>query len=407
MMERVSGLLLRYHRLKQNISQEGLGAGICVVSYVSKIEQGKVEASREIIAALFKRLHIIYHDDPEEIRIWKEQLQSAIEGLYYGQRSLSEEEALLKQRAELVNSPLCASILLFQAYRCFIEHEDLTHMLDDLDIFIPCMSDEQLFFYHYLKGSDSTQPFKQALSHLQKAGQYGDLCILDQAIGHLYTDVGDYSMALDHHQNAYRKACDEGHVKMMKDASLQIANCYSNMKAESLMLKYYTQCSHICRFMNDRELEGTIAYNIGSTYLQWKQYDLARSYLMKSLDLLEEVNIWHRFLIMQKLSLLYEAMGDKGSGRVYLEQMAAYIDPQKAISHKLLQFVSLRYEEDHLQNDDYLHVLEEICEADKEQVFYGLRVFHMHYLIEVYQSHRRYKEAAELMVKINDFPVIS
>ena len=46
----ITGFLIRYHRLKQNISQEGLCKGICVVSYLSKIEQGIVCASDDELA---------------------------------------------------------------------------------------------------------------------------------------------------------------------------------------------------------------------------------------------------------------------------------------------------------------------------------------------------------------------
>lgn len=59
------GALIRRERLKQNFSQEGLCRGICVVSCLSKIEQGRVEAGEDIIRALLKRLGISYEADPE------------------------------------------------------------------------------------------------------------------------------------------------------------------------------------------------------------------------------------------------------------------------------------------------------------------------------------------------------
>ncbi|MBQ6580357.1 MAG: helix-turn-helix transcriptional regulator, partial [Oscillospiraceae bacterium] len=51
-----TGFLIRKLRLEKNWSQEGLCKGICAVSYLSKIEQGKAEASEEILKALFERL---------------------------------------------------------------------------------------------------------------------------------------------------------------------------------------------------------------------------------------------------------------------------------------------------------------------------------------------------------------
>ena len=60
-----SGFAIRKERLEKNWSQEGLCRGICAVSYLSKIEQGKTEASGEIITALFERLGIEWISDKE------------------------------------------------------------------------------------------------------------------------------------------------------------------------------------------------------------------------------------------------------------------------------------------------------------------------------------------------------
>ena len=54
------GLLLRKGRLEKDWSQEGLCKGICAVSYLSKIEQGKVEPSPEIMKLLFVRLGLAW-----------------------------------------------------------------------------------------------------------------------------------------------------------------------------------------------------------------------------------------------------------------------------------------------------------------------------------------------------------
>ena len=57
------GFLIKRERLLKNWSQEGLCKGICAVSYLSKIEQGKAEASEEILKALFERLGIDWVTD--------------------------------------------------------------------------------------------------------------------------------------------------------------------------------------------------------------------------------------------------------------------------------------------------------------------------------------------------------
>ena len=57
------GAVIRRERLRRNWSQEGLCRGICVVSYLSKIEQGKTEASPEVLRLLFERLGVPWYDD--------------------------------------------------------------------------------------------------------------------------------------------------------------------------------------------------------------------------------------------------------------------------------------------------------------------------------------------------------
>ena len=71
--------LIRYERLKRNWSQEGLCDGICAVSYLSKIEQGKAEPSDDILQALMQRLELKWHDgeDAQEVRRLLDELLEA------------------------------------------------------------------------------------------------------------------------------------------------------------------------------------------------------------------------------------------------------------------------------------------------------------------------------------------
>ena len=60
------GMRIRRERIKRNWSQSGLCYGICAVSYLSKIEQGKMEVSEEILKLLLERLELPWIDDKEE-----------------------------------------------------------------------------------------------------------------------------------------------------------------------------------------------------------------------------------------------------------------------------------------------------------------------------------------------------
>ncbi len=67
---------------------------------------------------------------------------------------------------------------------------------------------------------------------------------------------------------AYDLACEEGFLPCMIDASMHIANCYSAMHAEGVMLMYYERCEHLCRSSKNKQMQAHVWYNIGSTYQQ-------------------------------------------------------------------------------------------------------------------------------------------
>ena len=83
-MENFVGTLIRRERLRQNLSQEGLCKGICVVSYLSKIEQGQVEPSEEIRRLLFERLGLPSEEDSPALRDAAALLERMTELLFLG-----------------------------------------------------------------------------------------------------------------------------------------------------------------------------------------------------------------------------------------------------------------------------------------------------------------------------------
>ena len=59
------GNLLRMERVRQGKGQKEICYGICVTSYLCKIEKGQVKADEAIIKKLFKQLGIDYCQDEQ------------------------------------------------------------------------------------------------------------------------------------------------------------------------------------------------------------------------------------------------------------------------------------------------------------------------------------------------------
>ena len=130
--------------------------GICVVSYLSKIEQGKVDASEDILQALFARLQIHYHGDARFLSEMKQLFASFWEALDFNEPL---EEHALKIRAhekELLYSPLVIEYRLFQIYDKIMRIEEtessevLLHSLQEIKVYENYMDELQLYRYHLL-----------------------------------------------------------------------------------------------------------------------------------------------------------------------------------------------------------------------------------------------------------------
>lgn len=389
-MKDLRGFLIRYYRLQKNFSQEGLCHGICAVSYLSKIEQGRVVAADEIYQALFQALGISFQADGLWIAQARGMLQELAESWFYEERRDACE--LQEHMEELLHSPLCVDVLLIKA---LYEKQEAEKLLQELAVFLDYMNNEQRFLYHFLcarqqYASKEKDAFVHMLAELQEAQKYGDYSIVYQEKGIAYARLGDYSQALYHHVKAYDLACEEGFLPCMIDASMHIANCYSGMHAEGVMLKYYERCEHLCRSSHNKQMQAYVWYNIGSTYQQWNAYEKALPLLLKAYAVLNDT-----FLCCHKLALVYEQLQRREEGQRYVKEMENQLQEHPfANGEEILRFVKYRYEQA-VDEDAYIDCLQHLCASS--QYFHGLRQFHLPYLIDALKRKRRYKEALQLM----------
>lgn len=68
MKDPCAGILLKLERLKQGKGQKEICYGICVPSYLSKIEHNLVQPDESILQQLFERLGIQYQYDTEFVQ---------------------------------------------------------------------------------------------------------------------------------------------------------------------------------------------------------------------------------------------------------------------------------------------------------------------------------------------------
>ena len=60
--KKIIGSIIKLNRINKNISQKQLSKGICVPSYLRRIENGELLPSEDVISVIFDRLGLKFYD---------------------------------------------------------------------------------------------------------------------------------------------------------------------------------------------------------------------------------------------------------------------------------------------------------------------------------------------------------
>ena len=145
MGQKLQGFIIRKYRQERKWSQSSLCRGICAVSYLSKIEQGKAEGSPEVLTLLFRRLGIPWREDPAFCREAGAWLEECYDRLFSGENMGRVLEVLREREEAYCSSPFLLDWLLLS---WAMTGESKVELKD----FVPAMDARQLSLYLCLEG---------------------------------------------------------------------------------------------------------------------------------------------------------------------------------------------------------------------------------------------------------------
>ena len=372
-MDKLIGFMIRRERLNRNYSQESLCKGICAVSYLSKIEQGQVEAREDIIRALLKRLQVHYKNDPEFLAETEEIIDRAYTKIYE-MESVAEEIAYLdKHRLDCLSSRCMLDTLLLTAY---VKQKENTL----LDEYASCMNQRQYELYLYEQCMWGRDKYTELLKLNSNA-------FYTVSLGVLKCYQGAYQEAIELLTRGCNISCDEGNIRALLNGKVLLGTCYSNLRNNPLMTKHYRAAERIAAALGEQQMIDLIYYNLGATYLDWGMTKEAYECFDRCVE--RDVLFHHKFAIcMEKLGQRLQAMA---------ELMLGYQDAlveESPVYKEMLDVVRYRLEhEDYLHEEDYDELLTACFAHIEEELPEGFALFHVPYLEEVYQATRRYKDA--------------
>ena len=384
MDKKVTGFIIRRERMRRDWSQDGLCRGICAASYLSKIEQGRVEASEDILRLLYERLELPWYGGESALPALSERLDELYELAYSGEFEVLREKifALAPENAALLQSPAAPDIAVLEA---------AANWRGGTDAGVDAGMEQYL------------SPRGLALLRLMQDRDAEAAAICPSALCSYWAGVAQYesgrsyTAAVENLQRAYSLAAGEGRARLMMLSRAYIGNCYCNQLDVENMEAHYTVAERLATALHDAGMLASIRYNRAATALETGDYESAYRYF----SALEEPTA----MALHKLAICCEKLGRRDEAFSALNRAAAVEDTHMpaGLAEEMLSLVRRRLENpDYLRDADYGAALLDCFERCRRELPIGYAGFHLPWLLEWYTANRQYKLAYELM---NEFPI--
>lgn len=380
MNEQFLGFLIRKERLSRNWSQEGLCHGICAVSYLSKIEQGKVVAGDEIIKLLFERMETKWGGDEDDVaHTLAEKLYDAIFSCQKPDVKMKINSEYEAQAERFLNGPHALDFMLIQR---FIKNEG-TPLEPELE---PYLDRRQLALQRILQ-----ERYNDALRLHPCAYMY-------LSTGIDAYERGENTLAIGSLRTAYDLSAEAGQAQVMLLCRLYMGNSCSNMRDYPRMLEHYVVAERLAEALGDDDSLQSIKYNTASTAMEVGQFEQPYEYFSKLSN--PDIRSLH------KLAICCEKLGRRDEALEALagaERSEDKYTNEKELWMRMCDVVRYRLEHpEYLRDDEYGKLLLG-CVAELQEKFpIGYAGFHIPWVIEWYTATRQYKQAYELL---RDFPL--
>ncbi len=388
------GTLLRLERLNRNLGQKEVCRGICVVSYLSKIENHQVQPDAAIINQLFNRLGISYCSDADFVRTRQNLIDAYFDQLFYGLERKARE-ALLSDDQQLSFSPLALDWLLVKA------HEGELAAFEQLKNCVDLMTAEQFARFCLIRlpddeiSAEKTERYQKAFRILNNSYSLGEVI-------RSYYVQGQYDKVHELAETCIALALEEGNTLNLALCYQLRGDAYACQNMDQMMLPYYRRAINLLQNTLWTEPLEFAWYNMGATYLTNGKYDLALSWLNK---VSSQPSLG--FLLPHKKALTYIRSGQIAKARPFLTAMGDWIALQQiegcdvSVEQLMLRETEWETETGFLADPEFLALLEKLMILLKEKRHKGYRLFYRNILKETYCSQRKYKQALKLSEELS------
>lgn len=397
--KKIIGSIIKFNRINQNISQRALSRGICVASYLSRIESGDLIPSEEVISIIFNRLGLTFNDSQEFLEKGTNRLKLFFNKLHFNEFDLTNEifNELEAQENNYITSPLVIDYFLAKLARyCstpnrekFESSKSLLHSSFEL------LSPQQKFLYNFYVGVDElnlSQDKSIGKNLIEEALNYKDN-------GHCYFWLS-YAYRIENNPiksyDCIKKALDlyvaEGNI-------ISIMSCYEKIAEVHFMLDNYSDAItylkislSIAEKLNNKYFIEHLNSIISWAYYRLKDYSTSLTYLKNNTGLVD-----HRMLVPDSMteSLIYFSLNDKDLLKESIQKLknAQSLEHiNEDLANRIYKLFNLYIkDDDYLKNPTWENLL--IYIIDNMHKLVELKKVFITLLKEYYIYNRKYKDA--------------
>lgn len=404
------GKVLRFHRVKQGLTQNQLADGIISPAYLSKIENDQTVPASEVLELLYERLGLDFHDSSYN-HPSKDKLKEWYKTIFYKQKEEAEKlkKELSHQKDTLNNHHLYIFFELFRIRHLLLENkvEKAYEAWKDIKQHEDTFDDEMKYYFHvnsglleYYRGNfdESFQQLMKAKNYISPAGiekwevsdLYYHLSLSSSQAHHVSASVFYADQALEAYKSQYDLA-------KSADCHIILGINYSRLKNYAKSLENYNLAKKIASQTKDNQQLKLVYINIAVLESRIENHDSAIHNYKKSLEYVCESKSTYDYQeylnIIHGLIIEHYRLDDKAGCLEWIEKGLTEVENTASESHYLHFKVY-----DHVLNElpDTLPFIEETVlpyfQKKKDHVYV---IRYSKFLADLYERQRMYKRSTE------------
>lgn len=323
---KINGEKLKYYRIEKAFTQEELSLGICSITYLSKLENNKIDGNEDILLLLCKKLDIPIDDLTYQI---PPDFFNLFHALYNDIKHQNDQKAFQTyaeiEKYAIKDDPtiLTYYYLISLRYALFLDQfEEAKQLREQLVGFKMYLNEEQnyyyalflgLYDYHYSSFSDALPKFKMAETVSNRLHIYEAELPFYMAL--TYSHIKREALSLIYCKKAMDQYNQELNFSRVIDCHLLMGITYNHIKAFDLAEASFHSIISSQVFTRLDKIHGKIYHNLGVTHSEQSESQKAIDYFKKALKIKNNHNHLNSIFLLAKE---YLEIGDLNQTKEWL-----------------------------------------------------------------------------------------